>query len=83
MKLELYSRVALAEDLVAENLRRGDIATIIEYYEERPDLEPGYEIEVFNAVGETISVVTVMESQIEPLRRDEVLTVRPHLATAA
>ncbi|MFZ4681397.1 MAG: DUF4926 domain-containing protein [Terrimicrobiaceae bacterium] len=83
MKFELYSRVALAEDLAVENLRRGDIATIIECYEGLSNQQPGYEIEVFNAVGETISFVTVRESQIEPLRRDEVLTVRPRLATAA
>jgi hypothetical protein len=33
-------------------------------------------LEVFNAVGETIAVVTVRESQIEPLRQNEVLHLR-------
>jgi hypothetical protein len=39
--------------------------------------EPGVVLEVFNAVGESISVVTVKESDIEVLRADEVLAVRP------
>ena len=42
----------------------------------RPRQEPGYTLEVFNAVGETIAVVTLGESQLEPLRGDEVLHVR-------
>src|SRR5207244_99364 len=53
MKFPLYSRVALAEDFPPENLRRGDIATIVEYYEGAAGQEPGYELEVFNAVGDT------------------------------
>ena len=79
----MFSRIALAEDLPQEHLRRGDVATIIEHYEGRPGQEPGYELEVFNAVGETIAVVTVRESQVEPLRRDEVLSVRPRTVVAS
>jgi hypothetical protein len=78
----MFSRIALAEDLPEENLRRGDIAVVVEYYEGRAGQEPGYELEVFNAIGETIAVVTVSESQIEPLRKDEMLCVR-RLATAS
>src|SRR5436309_11001274 len=40
------------------------------------DQEPGCSLEVFNAVGETLAVVTVRESQIEPLTSKEVLRVR-------
>jgi Domain of unknown function (DUF4926) len=72
----LFTRVALAEDLPQENLRCGDVATIVEYYEGRPSQEPSYELEVFNALGDTFAVVTVRESQIESLRRDELLSVR-------
>ena len=82
MKHELFSRVALAKDLPEENLRRGDTAIVVEYYEGRPGQEPGYELEVSNAVGDTITVVTVRQSQIEALRKDEILSVRP-LASAA
>jgi hypothetical protein len=77
MKYPLFTRVALAEDLPKQNLRRGDLATIVEYYEGSPGQEPGYELEVFNAVGDTFAVVTARESQIESLWKDELLTVRP------
>ena len=77
MKYPLFTRVALAEDLPKQNLRRGDLATILEYYEGSPGQEPGYELEVFNAVGDTFAVVTARESQIESLRNDELLSVRP------
>lgn len=83
MKYELFNRIALAEDLPEENLRRGDVAVIVEYYEGREGQEPGYELEVFNAVGGTIAVVTVRESQVEALRKDEILSVRPLAAAAA
>jgi len=78
----MFSRVALAEDLPDKNLRRGNIAVVVEYHEGRPGQEPGCELEVFNAAGDTIAVVTVRESQIAALRKDEILSVRP-LASAA
>jgi len=82
MKYDPFTRVALAEDLPARHLRRGDVATVVEFHPGRPGQEPGYSLEVFNAVGETVDVVTVRESQIEPLTADELLTVRPLAATA-
>ena len=82
MKYPLYSRIALATDLPAERLRRGDVATIVEFHEGPDGQEPGYSLEVFNALGETAAVVTVRESQIEPLRADELLSVRPLSAAA-
>ena len=77
MKYPLFTRVALADDLPKENLRRSDLATVVEYYEGSPGQEPGYELKVFNAVGDTFAVVTARESQIESLRKDELLSVRP------
>jgi len=77
MKYPLFTRVALANDLTKENLRRGDLATIVEYYKASSAQEPGYELEVFNAVGDTFAVVTARESQIESLRNDELFSVRP------
>lgn len=83
MKFPLYSRVALAVDLPTERIRRGDVATVVEYHAAPgADAVPGYSIEVFNAVGETIAVLTLPESSLEALRRDEVLSVRS-LATHA
>jgi hypothetical protein len=52
------------------------VATVVEFHPGRPGQEPGYSLEVFNAVGETVAVATVRESQIEPLTANEVLQVR-------
>lgn len=82
MKYDLFIRVALAEDLPARQLRRGDVATVVEQHTGLPGQEPGYTLEVFNALGETVDVVTIRESQIEELRSDELLAVRPLAPTA-
>jgi hypothetical protein len=37
----------------------------------------GCVLELFNALGESIRVVTVPEDAVEPLRADEVLSVLP------
>lgn len=75
--LELYQRVALRCDAPEHNLRRGDVATIVQFVEHPAGLERGCVLEVFNALGESISVAAVPLSTIEPLRADEVLSVRP------
>jgi len=83
MKFELFSRVALKTDVPEDGLRRGDVATIVEYHEGRPGQEPGYSLEVFNAVGDTVAVITLRESQIESLSAKGILHVRPLSAAAA
>ncbi len=84
MKFPLYSRVALAVDVPTEGIRRGDVATIVEHHSSPvPGVEPGYSVEVFNAVGETLAVLTLPESSFEALRRDEVLSVRSLASDAA
>jgi Domain of unknown function (DUF4926) len=75
MTLELFTRVALREDFPRHQLRRGDVATIVEHHPVKNG-EDGYSLEVFNAVGETIAVLVVSESQIEPLMKNEVLHIR-------
>jgi hypothetical protein len=75
MKFPLYTRAALAVDLPEFGLRRGDVAIVVEYYEGNGG-EPGYDLEVFNALGHTMAVITVYESQLEALREDEVIAVR-------
>lgn len=75
MRYPLYSQIALAKDLPEHRLRRGDVATIVDYHPV-PAGEDGYSLEVFNAVGDTIAVVVEPESAIAPLTADEVLHVR-------
>jgi hypothetical protein len=78
MTIELFSQVALARDLPDEGLRRGDVATVVEKLPgtKASGGEDGYILEVFNAFGESIAVVTVPVSAVEPLRAGEVLSVR-------
>lgn len=75
MVFELFTRVAMRDGFSNHKLRRGDVATIVEYHP-ATDGEDGYSLEVFNAVGETIAVLVVSESQIEPLMNNEVLHTR-------
>lgn len=77
MKFPLYSRVALAVDVPAEGIRRGDVATVVEHHAAPTGgVEPGYSLEIFTALGDTFAVVTLPESHLEALRRDELLSVR-------
>jgi hypothetical protein len=75
MKYELFTEVVLAQDIPEKGLKKGDVATIVEHHE-LPGRQDGYSLEIFNAVGDTIAVVTVPESLIEPLTEDEVFSVR-------
>jgi hypothetical protein len=79
MTIELYTQVALARDLPEHSLRRGDVATVVEKLPptQASGGESGLVLEVFNAIGETVAVVTVPVSAIEPLRASELLSVRP------
>ena len=83
MNIELFSQVALARDLPQQGLRRGDVTTVVEKLPatEASGGEEGYILEVFNAIGETIAVVTVPVSAVEPLRASELFSVRPFQQT--
>lgn len=82
MKVPLHQRVALQRDLLEHGLRRGDVAVLVDYVPHPAGGEDGCILEVFNALGDSIAVVTVKESEIEGLQADEVLAVR-HLAKAS
>jgi hypothetical protein len=77
MTPKLYDRVAIRVALPAHGLRAGDVATLVDMVDHPAGGERGCVLEVFNALGESIAVVTVPASAIEPLRADEVLSVRP------
>ena len=76
MKYELYKDMALTRDLPEERLKRGDIVKLVEHHPGAPGQEDGYSAEVFNALGETLDVIAVGESALEPLRENEVCCVR-------
>lgn len=75
MKYHLFQRIALVWDIPEEGLKRGDVATIVEHHPVANG-EDGYSLEVFNALGSTVAVVTVPESALQPLSENEVLSVR-------
>jgi hypothetical protein len=81
MKLSLYQRVALAADEPEFHLKKGDVAMLVDYVPHPTGGEDGYVLEIFNALGESITIVSVRESHVEPLQADELLTVR-HMAKA-
>ncbi|MEM9120232.1 MAG: DUF4926 domain-containing protein [Cyanobacteria bacterium P01_F01_bin.56] len=76
MSLELYQEVALTRDLPEHQLRVGDVATLIDFVPHPEGGETGGLLEVFNAIGESITVIVVPQSAVEALRSDEILTVR-------
>lgn len=75
MRYKLFQQVALAKDIPEKKLRRGDLATVVDHHPTR-DGEPGYSIEIFNAVGDTVVVTVVSESFLQELTPDEILHVR-------
>ena len=79
MRFELYTDAALVRDIPEHRLRRGDVVKVVDHHPSSNG-ENGYSIEVFNAVGETIAVTAVPESALEPLHKDEVLSVRALVA---
>lgn len=64
MNYEMFTRIALKTDLPEHGLRRGDVATIVERHAGLPNQEPGYTLEIFNAVGESIAVITVRDLRL-------------------
>lgn len=76
MKPELYTEVALTRDFPQYGLQRGDVVVVVEYVPHPAGGEDGAILEVFNAIGESIDVVTVPVSAIESPRADQIPAVR-------
>lgn len=76
MKLPLYERVALRIDVPEKGLKKGDVVTTVEFLAARRDLPNAFYVEAFNALGETIAVFIVYESDLEALTEHDVLSKR-------
>jgi hypothetical protein len=76
MKIDLYQEIALNRDFPEYNLHQGDIATLIDYVPHPGNGEEGAILEVFNALGTSIAVVTVPISSIDVLQPNDVLSIR-------
>lgn len=60
-------------------MKKGDVATIVEHHPVSKGKD-GYSLEVFNALGDTIAVITVPESAIESFTENEIFSVRSLVA---
>ncbi|MBW4477878.1 MAG: DUF4926 domain-containing protein [Tolypothrix brevis GSE-NOS-MK-07-07A] len=76
MNFELYERVALNRDLNEYQLKKGDVATLIDFVPHPSNGEQGCVLEVFSATGKSIAVVIVPITDIKPLKNHEILSVR-------
>ena len=63
MDFPLYEDVILLIDIPDEGLAAGDIGTVVERHDV-PGLEPGYSVEFFDMLGNTVAVVTVTASAL-------------------
>jgi hypothetical protein len=76
MKFELFERVALAQDVPGHHVKKGDVGTIVEFFQKGEYPEDGCALEIFNAVGDTRDVVFIPVTFIEKLNQNEALCVR-------
>src|SRR3990172_7759069 len=81
MKYKLFEEVVLLKDIPEKNLKKGDVATVVEHHPVSEG-EDGYSLELFNVLGDTIAVITVPESLIASLSEHEIFSVRSLMVIA-
>jgi hypothetical protein len=62
MDFPLYTDVVLICDVPEENLKVGDIGVVVDRHDV-PELEPGYSVEFFDMLGNTVALVTLPGSR--------------------
>ena len=70
--IEEFDQVVVTTDLPEQNLKEGDLGTVVMIHGNHE----GYELEIFNAKGETLDVVTVYANQVRALKPSDRLSVR-------
>lgn len=75
MSLELYQQVVINRNIPELSLQAGDSAWLIDFVTPSEGGEVGCVLEIHNALGESLTVVVVPVSAVEPLRSDQVPTV--------
>ena len=76
MELELYQRIVINRDVPDENLRKGDIAWLIDYVNDQTGKERGAVLEVFNILGEHLKVAIVPAVAVSALSADLIPAAR-------
>jgi hypothetical protein len=64
--------VVLLQDVPEDGLQSGDIGTVVHVHPGGA----GYEVEFMTLTGETITVTTLLASQVRPIQRQDVAHVR-------
>ncbi|MGD0540237.1 MAG: DUF4926 domain-containing protein [Tepidisphaeraceae bacterium] len=66
----MFSDVVLTADFPEEDLKAGDVGTVVERHVV-PGVEEGYSVEFFDMTGQTVSVTTLKASLLRsPTRAD-------------
>jgi hypothetical protein len=64
--------VVLAQDVVEHGLKQGDIGAVVHVYRDNA----AYEVEFVSGEGQTVAVLTLLPTNIRPIRKQEILHVR-------
>lgn len=78
MKFDLFATVVLSHDLPESPFRRSDVAMVVEQVPATTHREGGYLLEVFDASGNTLDVISVLESEVELPKPDAVVNYREY-----
>lgn len=81
MEFPLYKDVILLRDMPEDNLRAGDIGTVVERHDVR-GMEPGYSVEFFDLLGQHVALITVRGSWLRTPTHSDRPTVRTDLEMA-
>ena len=81
IEVALYQDVVLLTDLPEEELRAGDVGTVVERHDV-PGRETGYSVEFFDMLGNTVAVATVPGSALRVPTQADRPTVRSEPASA-
>jgi hypothetical protein len=73
---KLYDRVVLTRDINEFGLKRGDVATLVDFVPHPNGGPEGIIAEITNALSESLQVVALTAADIEALQADEILSVR-------
>jgi hypothetical protein len=83
MDFPLYEDAILVIGLPDDGLVAGDVGTVVDRHDV-PGLEPGYSLEFFDLLGNTIAVVTVPASALRrPIPGERLFARTPEPATSS
>lgn len=84
MDFSLYEDAILVVDLPDDGLVAGDVGTVVERHDVPGLPEPGYSLEFFDLLGNTIAVVTVPASALRrPVPGERLFARTPEPATSS